>query len=747
MIAFIYRSLDHLISQSKRSLISAYLRSSTACAAQLLTLSSELMNKSDDISINPQDEPLSAREERSSEKDLGSGLTDPPFEDWRNAGILAGRGKPSFLPPEESMSGALAPRPADMAHRLLELEVSVAQQEQQLEGLLTIAASLRKSTTAEEAMQAIVVQISHLLGADRTTIYEVSEDKTMLNGLAVQGDASIKVMIQSGRGIAGLVAKERRAINLKDAYEHPNFDIRVDRHTGYRTRSVLCVPMFGSQGDVIGVVQVLNKFTGNFSKEDQHLLCALAAQAAITLEALRLELALASSNERLLSAKSQLSQRLEEQELLFEIDKTVAQADDLNTIAELVLAHAAQVVRSEHVGLFVVDAEDHGPAYLKTSGSSDIIPLKRVLLGEGIMGKVASRGEDFILVDDSFEREAIPRSLCDLCGVTVDNALAASLYNGQKVIGALIFVNCDVLSDEGERSESSEALKPVSAESDWLDHLARRGGSYSDFDRVDLTVERERLQKRLRALRFVSLIARQLGRAISIVLDRQMEQQQARLMSIGQMLSGVLHDLRGPMTSISGYTQLMIRSDDREQREQLAATVLNKISNFNEMTQDLISFAKGESKVLRRKVFLKQFIESVIETVKFEFEESGVTLSVDNQAGPSAYFDEGKMRRVVVNIARNARQALKDRGHFSWSLTKEDDLLIFTMQDDGPGIPLAIRDRVFEVFATMGKEEGSGLGLAIVKQIVNDHEGEIHLRTKTGVGTTFVISIPQKHRS
>ena len=148
---------------------------------------------------------------------------------WREVGKLVGRGKPSFLPPEESLSGLLAPQPSDITQRLLELEASVSQQEQQLEGLLNIAASLRQSTTPEEAMQAIVVQISQLLGADRTTIYEVSEDRTMLNGLAVQGDASIKVMIQSGRGIAGMVAKERRVINLRDAYEHPNFDIRVDR--------------------------------------------------------------------------------------------------------------------------------------------------------------------------------------------------------------------------------------------------------------------------------------------------------------------------------------------------------------------------------------------------------------------------------------------------------------------------------------------------------------------------------------
>lgn len=659
------------------------------------------------------------------------------------------RARPSFLPPESSLSGALAPRVESPEQRIRELEAAVAQQEQQLEGLLNIAASLRQSTTPEEAMRAIVVQISHLLGADRTTIYEMSEDQETLHGLAVQGSASIKVMIKSGRGIAGLVAQERRLINLRDAYEHPNFDVRVDRHTGYRTRSVLCVPMFGSRGEVIGVVQVLNKLTGSFSKEDQNLLCALAAQAAITLESQRRGYAIQMSNESLIEAKEQLSRKLEEQELLFEIEQCIASSVDIHQIAEAVLARAARVVRSEHVGLFVVTDDEHGPGFLKTSGLEEVLPLSRVTLGEGIMGKVASRGEDFILVGDTFEREAIPRSLCDRCGVEVVNALAASLFDGNRVIGSIVFVNCDVLEDELSTEEPSEEELNLEArlnsDSSWLDSLAELGGSFEHFDEVPLS--NETYQDRLLALRFVSLIARQLGRGVAAAMKRRVEEQQTRLMSIGQMLSGVLHDLRGPMTSISGYTQLMIKADDREKRERLAQTVLNKIKSFNEMAMDVISFARGERRVLWRKVFLSQFIESVLEALKHEFEEHHVQLDIENNAGGIAFFDEGKMRRVVVNIARNARQAIGREGEVKWTLDRTDHDLIFIISDNGPGIPAAIRDRVFELFLTMGKEEGTGLGLSIVKQIIDDHEGDIDLWTQTGQGTRFTLSIPQNERN
>ena len=690
--------------------------------------------------IVPESEDSQTTSERRLDQKVSPSRLNPKITDgW----VGVQRSRPSFLPPEDSLSGALAPKPETPEQRIWELETSVAQQEQQIEGLLNIAESLRKSTDPEAAMRSIVVQISQLLGADRTTIYEMADDQETLNGLAVQGDASIRVMIKSGRGIAGLVAKEKRSINLRDAYEHPNFDVRVDRHTGYRTRSVLCVPMMGANGDVIGVVQVLNKLTGTFSKEDQNLLCALAAQAAITLESLRLGLAIRESHAHLVEAKEQLSQKLEEQELLFEIEQSVANSDDLNVIAQSVLARAAQVVRSEHVGLFVINEESHGPAYLKTLGLDEVIPLQRVVLGEGIMGKVASRGEDFILKGETFEREAIPRSLCDLCEVEVTNALAASLYDGSRVLGALVFVNCDVLEEPNEASLSTnDDFNSDLDDLSWLDSLAEQGGSFEHFDEVPLNNELH--QDRLRALRFVSLIARQLGRGISVLLTRQVEQQRSRLMSIGQMLSGVLHDLKGPMTSISGYTQLMVRSDDKDKREQLAQTVLRKIENFNEMTTDVISFARGDRKLLWRKVFLRQFIESVIDSIKFEFEEQGVAFEVDNQAGGVAHFDEGKMRRVVVNIARNARQALVGHGTVTWTLKRENQYLVFVIADNGPGIPAGIRDRVFELFSTMGKEEGTGLGLAIVRQIIDAHEGQIDLWTESNVGTRFTIRLPQK---
>ena len=645
------------------------------------------------------------------------------------------RPKPGFLPPQESLSGIYAPV-SSIEERVVQLEDAVEQQERRIAGILKIAATLRQHRDPKGAMKAIVVQISQLLHAERTTIYELSEDQNTLEGIAVQDESSvdISVNIEGGRGgIAGLVATTKRSINLKDAYEHPKFDIRFDKLTGYRTRSVLCVPMLNTQDDVIGVVQVLNKHTGTFSVEDNHLLSALASQAAITLEALRLECALQDSNTVLRQTSKKLERKVEEQEVLFEIERGISIADQIEPLAHLLLPQFASVIQCDLVGLFILEFEEQGPVYFYTQDKSNLqcdrfIPTQydqlwtfpRLSIGEGLLGKVASRGQEFALFGDRFEKEALPRSLSTKCNYQVRNAIAVPLIEGQKQIGSLVFTNCLILDKAEAQYNEEEQLLP--------EELPQSASAKSRY--------------------FSSLIGRQLGRGIHQLLMRRSAIEQERMMMIGQMLSGVLHDLRGPLTSINGYTQLMAKSDDQSKRGKMADTIKRKVSDMNEMMQDIMSFARGNSKILVRRVYLQTFVESILESMQPEFDEHNIEFKVIQEVKDVVYFDERKMIRVITNIARNARQAMQDDGEFLWKIYKEiqedtGSVLIFKLTDKGPGIPESIRERVFDVFMTSGKPEGTGLGLAIVKQIVEAHDGWIQLETETGVGTTFTLYLPQ----
>jgi signal transduction histidine kinase len=108
-----------------------------------------------------------------------------------------------------------------------------------------------------------------------------------------------------------------------------------------------------------------------------------------------------------------------------------------------------------------------------------------------------------------------------------------------------------------------------------------------------------------------------------------------------------------------------------------------------------------------------------------------------------ARFDEGRMARAIHNLARNAIEAMADRGgKLTLRAGLEGSDLVIAVSDTGPGVPKEIEGRLFQSFVTMGKQGGTGLGLAIVKKIVEEHGGTVSVRS-SDQGATFELRIPQ----
>ena len=241
----------------------------------------------------------------------------------------------------------------------------------------------------------------------------------------------------------------------------------------------------------------------------------------------------------------------------------------------------------------------------------------------------------------------------------------------------------------------------------------------------------------------LAVVAAQAGRAINSERRRKEREQSERLTTIGRMLSGVIHDLRTPMTLISGYTQVMAGTEDAGARTQYAHLVNKQIDLLSAMTRDLLAFARGERSILLRKVYLQRFLEEMREYLDQELQGSGVVLELDLRYRGAARFDETKLRRVFHNIARNAREAMPGGGVFSITVDKEGSDLVIHFDDTGTGIPEELRHSLFEPFATAGKVGGTGLGLAMVRQIVEEHRGTV--RYEDGhkrKGTRFTVRLP-----
>lgn len=127
----------------------------------------------------------------------------------------------------------------------------------------------------------LAVNAKSNLQADRCTIYQVDRDKwevVSLFALGLEGQESIR--LQMSRGLVGAVARSGQSLNLKDAYNDPRFDRKTDQRTGYRTKSLLTVPIRNGRGQVIGVFQALNAVSGVFSDEDEARLQVYAQRAA-----------------------------------------------------------------------------------------------------------------------------------------------------------------------------------------------------------------------------------------------------------------------------------------------------------------------------------------------------------------------------------------------------------------------------------------------------------------------------------
>ncbi len=133
-------------------------------------------------------------------------------------------------------------------------------------------------------LQKIMDTTTEILEADRSTLFMYDDKTDELWSQVVQGDNIAEIRFPSHLGIAGSVFTRGLTVNIPDAYADPRFNPDVDRQTGYRTRSILCLPVRTKAGETIGVIQVLNKRGGPFTRIDEKRLRAFAAQASIAIE-------------------------------------------------------------------------------------------------------------------------------------------------------------------------------------------------------------------------------------------------------------------------------------------------------------------------------------------------------------------------------------------------------------------------------------------------------------------------------
>lgn len=222
--------------------------------------------------------------------------------------------------------------------------------------------------------------------------------------------------------------------------------------------------------------------------------------------------------------------------------------------------------------------------------------------------------------------------------------------------------------------------------------------------------------------------------------------QSEKLAAIGQMVSGVAHELNNPLTAILGVSDLLFeRSTEDASRRQLQ--LINKQARkAAELVQGLLMFSRP-SRHQSQHVQVAELVTRAVELQKTELEARRIAVEVNASAGlPQIEVDPQHMTQVFVNLLSNAEQAIasvSDHGRISIHIDAADGYQEIVIDDDGPGIRSDIRSKIFDPFFTTHRTSGgSGLGLTICLVIVKEHGGTIEAQSSPGGGARFRILLP-----
>ncbi|HZY11012.1 MAG TPA: ATP-binding protein [Bacteroidota bacterium] len=150
--------------------------------------------------------------------------------------------------------------------------------------LIEATKTVNSSLDTDKLLELILNTSTSTVQADRGTLYLIDSLKGELWSKVLQGAMKVEIRLPIGKGIAGFVAQTGETINIPDAYSDARFNPEIDKATGYRTKTILCMPMKNKDGKIIGVFQLLNKVSGPFTKEDEEFINALSIHASIAVE-------------------------------------------------------------------------------------------------------------------------------------------------------------------------------------------------------------------------------------------------------------------------------------------------------------------------------------------------------------------------------------------------------------------------------------------------------------------------------
>jgi len=217
-----------------------------------------------------------------------------------------------------------------------------------------------------------------------------------------------------------------------------------------------------------------------------------------------------------------------------------------------------------------------------------------------------------------------------------------------------------------------------------------------------------------------------------------------RLATIGRMASSISHDLRHSLASVMANAEFLCESNlTPGQREDLYAEIRIAVDQMTDLIESLLEFSRTRESLRPSYGDVRSAVDRAVQGVKAHPEFQRIRIRISAVGSTEGWFDFKKLERALLNLLLNACEVVPaESGKIDIELRRKGESLEIRIEDNGPGIAEAVRDRLFEPFVSHGKENGTGMGLTVVQKILQDHGGDVAVEQTSVSGTTFRINIP-----
>ncbi len=216
-----------------------------------------------------------------------------------------------------------------------------------------------------------------------------------------------------------------------------------------------------------------------------------------------------------------------------------------------------------------------------------------------------------------------------------------------------------------------------------------------------------------------------------------------RLAALGQLVAEITHEIKNPLILIGGFARQLIRNNQGNQDFSKLNIIAEEVQRLEKLLSELREFYLPRHLIIEQ-VDINELLEEVYDLTKDDCERRniGLTLKTDKDAG-LVEGDRGKLKQVLMNLLKNAIEAMDRGGNIATQSRLSGDKVDVTIADDGPGISEEDQEKIFTPFFTT-KKHGTGLGLCVSKRILDDHEDcSFSLTGQEGKGTIVSIKFPQ----